>query len=43
MGFLWIFRDKWVFFYAPNSDIVREAMLEILPYFIFGCLLMDGI
>jgi hypothetical protein len=43
MVLLWVFRDEWAFFYAPNSEIIRDIMFESLPYFILGNLIMDGI
>ena len=40
---LWGFRHQWAEFYAPINESVRDSMLETLPYFILGCLLIDGL
>ena len=40
---LWGLRYQWAEFYAPINETVRDSLLETLPYFILGCLLIDGL
>lgn len=41
MLLLWIFQSYWVDVYTANP-YVQEQLLEVLPYFLLGCILIDG-
>jgi Na+-driven multidrug efflux pump len=38
---LWLLRNIWAGFYASEQEI-KDELIDVLPYFILGCLVFDG-
>lgn len=39
---LWFLQDYWVAFYA-NKPEIKDIMIDVLPWMIFGLILIDGL
>ena len=42
IGMIYLLRNQWANFYSSDEP-TREAMLDTLPWFLLGCLLLDGL